>query len=630
MTAYLAPQFDTQFFDGSTVAAGYKLYTYDSGTTTPKATYSDQAGVTPQTNPIILDAAGRVPGELFLGPGEYTLTLKTAADSLVKTWDNVAGADTLLRSDLASTSEASKGAGGVGLDQSLNYAISTLGWFCKDSAINVRLPLLGISDGAVGDSTMGADDGTDDTAAFQGAITWATAQNKRVYVPPTASGKGYRITDGLLGPNHTMISGEHCHMGFRSGTCINFRPASLKSFFSPTGLPASLKDGYLIENLYIEGNCTSAAGMSNIGLDIDNIIKSTFRNCRIQGFRTGIRCYATNSNLFQMMHPTSNYVQSVLYDGGYATTDNWFGGYISNAPTLVQTSGANICIRFTGTVFEGAGWPLTSADTAEATGINIVKECYGWQLFGCYGEDAPLTNCATNAMVRVGRDGTTLAGATQITIVGGMWGGRNAGGVGSFLDVDHTDGVSLGGGAYLTRFTNGIKTSSNTPTNSIVSTGWTCTSMSTQVTDDTKVTGFYPMGVSGSGSHNQQTYRLSGDQFAGTDTACTGAITTSGAWSLTKDGIVVTLKLPAITGTATAAPSFTFGQAIPAKYRPSASIAFNCPIKDNGADQATPGMIGIDYLTGNITVYKDASRIANFTAAAAAGLTDGTVISWAA
>ena len=36
MTAYLSPVFDTRSFDGSTVAAGYKLYTYDSGTTTPE------------------------------------------------------------------------------------------------------------------------------------------------------------------------------------------------------------------------------------------------------------------------------------------------------------------------------------------------------------------------------------------------------------------------------------------------------------------------------------------------------------------------------------------------------------------------------------------------------------------
>ena len=115
----------------------------------------------------------------------------------------------------------------------------------------------------------------------------------------------------------------------------------------------------------------------------------------------------------------------------------------------------------------------------------------------------------------------------------------------------------------------------------------------------------------------------------GSSTACTGAITTAAAWKLTKDGIVVTLTLPSVSGTATAAPSFTFGEALPSKYRPSASLAFLCPIKNNGADQSTPGLIVIDYLTGNITVYKDATRTANFTNAASAGLTDGTVISWA-
>ena len=606
-----------------------RLYTFASGTTTQKNAFTDYTLGTPCTYVsdgagglyIALDAAGEA--DVWMGTGAYTMRWHKSDGTLVDGTDGKRDpADRF-----SSATSATDGAGMVGLDQSLNYALSTLGWFCKDSAINVRLPLLGISDGAVGDSTMGVSDGTDDTAAFQAAITWATAQNKRVYVPPTASGKGYRITDTLLCPNHTMISGEHCHMGFRSGTCINFRPSSVKSFFEPTGSPATLKDGYLIENLYIEGNSTSSTGNSDIGLDIDNIIKSTFSNLRIQGFRTGIRCYATNSNTFQSVHSTDNYVQSVLYDGGNATTDNWLGGYISNAPTLVQTNGANICIRFTGTTFEGAG-TYSATSTTEATGINIVKECYGWQLLCCYGEDSPNTNNATNAMIRVGRDGTTLAGAPQISIIGGMWGGRNAGGVGSFLDVDYTDGVTIGGGAYITRFTNGIKTSANTPTNAVVSTGWTCTSMSYQVTDDTKVTGLYPLGASGSASHNQQTYRLAGDQVAGSSTACTGAITTAAAWKLTKDGIVVTLTLPSVTGTATATPSFTFGEVIPTKYRPSATVSQTVPIKNNGADQATQGLVSIDYLTGNITVYKDGSRTANFTNAATAGLTDAAVISW--
>lgn len=41
------------------VGSGYKLYFYETGTTTPKTTYSDEALTTPNTNPVVLNAAGR-------------------------------------------------------------------------------------------------------------------------------------------------------------------------------------------------------------------------------------------------------------------------------------------------------------------------------------------------------------------------------------------------------------------------------------------------------------------------------------------------------------------------------------------------------------------------------------------
>src|SRR5690606_10239699 len=37
---------------------GYYVYTYQPGTSTPKATYTDHTGTTPNTNPIVLDARG--------------------------------------------------------------------------------------------------------------------------------------------------------------------------------------------------------------------------------------------------------------------------------------------------------------------------------------------------------------------------------------------------------------------------------------------------------------------------------------------------------------------------------------------------------------------------------------------
>jgi hypothetical protein len=58
--AILTPMPVMQFFDGlGNPLAGGKLYTYEAGTTTPLATYTDQTGNTANTNPVILDSEGR-------------------------------------------------------------------------------------------------------------------------------------------------------------------------------------------------------------------------------------------------------------------------------------------------------------------------------------------------------------------------------------------------------------------------------------------------------------------------------------------------------------------------------------------------------------------------------------------
>ena len=84
-----------QFLDNSgNVLTGGKLYTYAAGTTTPQVTYTSNTGVTYHTNPIILDAAGRVPagGEIWLTDGlVYKFVLKDANDVLIATWDNLIG-----------------------------------------------------------------------------------------------------------------------------------------------------------------------------------------------------------------------------------------------------------------------------------------------------------------------------------------------------------------------------------------------------------------------------------------------------------------------------------------------------------------------------------------------------------
>jgi hypothetical protein len=88
--ATLPPEFSPQFLtDAGLPAAGHWLYTYESGTTTPKTTYTNQAGSSANANPIVLDAAGRC--LLWLGTGEYTFVLKTAAGVTIWTRDDVGG-----------------------------------------------------------------------------------------------------------------------------------------------------------------------------------------------------------------------------------------------------------------------------------------------------------------------------------------------------------------------------------------------------------------------------------------------------------------------------------------------------------------------------------------------------------
>ena len=84
-----------QFFTNSgAVLTGGKIFTYAAGTTTPQAAYTTSQGNVAWTNPIVLDAAGRVPsgGEIWLTDGLiYKFVLKDANDVLIATYDNITG-----------------------------------------------------------------------------------------------------------------------------------------------------------------------------------------------------------------------------------------------------------------------------------------------------------------------------------------------------------------------------------------------------------------------------------------------------------------------------------------------------------------------------------------------------------
>jgi hypothetical protein len=99
MAVYLSPVggVAAQFFTNTgAVLTGGKLYTYAAGTTTSLASYTTNAGNVARTNPIILDAAGRVPdgGEIWVTSQAYKFVLKDFTDVLIATYDNVVGIGT--------------------------------------------------------------------------------------------------------------------------------------------------------------------------------------------------------------------------------------------------------------------------------------------------------------------------------------------------------------------------------------------------------------------------------------------------------------------------------------------------------------------------------------------------------
>lgn len=70
--------------------AGGKLYSYQAGTTTPQATYTDSTGVTPNANPVILDASGRASVWLDVSLS-YKFVLTDSSNNQIWSEDGIIG-----------------------------------------------------------------------------------------------------------------------------------------------------------------------------------------------------------------------------------------------------------------------------------------------------------------------------------------------------------------------------------------------------------------------------------------------------------------------------------------------------------------------------------------------------------
>ena len=173
MTVTLSPLAGAawQFFDNNGVPlAGGLIYTYAAGTTTPTATYTSSTGSVANSNPIVLDSAGRTANEIWLTAGvSYKFIVQTSVGVQIGSYDNITGIN-----DIYSIFSASTGSALIGFKQG-----NSAGFYTGSVLRNVNLKLQ--EQVSVLDFMNLTDVGTtnDVTYAFNAAINAAFT----VYVP---------------------------------------------------------------------------------------------------------------------------------------------------------------------------------------------------------------------------------------------------------------------------------------------------------------------------------------------------------------------------------------------------------------------------------------------------------------
>lgn len=302
-----------QFFDNNgNPLTGGKIYIYAAGTTTPQATYTTAAGTTAHTNPIILDAAGRVPsGEIWLSAGiSYKFLLKDSNDLLIATYDNITGINgTGITSNAVNVTydPASTGAVATTVQAKLRQTVSV-----KDF-------------GAVGDGVA------NDTTAIQAALNSGAGA---VYFPSST----YKITNFLTVPNNVMVYGDGWATLISQVTQDKnvFVAGNDNSFFN---IRAKVVDGSnatfntciyaeSVNNLTVDSCFLELADFGAVGVQIRNVQNSRVTNNRIYGGKWDGTTAGNAASAADILLYSSGTSERHIIEGNHCLSNNSQGMYV--------------------------------------------------------------------------------------------------------------------------------------------------------------------------------------------------------------------------------------------------------------------------------------------------------------
>ena len=277
MAVFLSPVggVAAQFFtNNGVILSGGKLYTYAAGTTTNQTTYTSSSGVTAHTNPIILDSAGRVPGgETWVTNGvSYKFVLKDSNDVLIATYDNLYG---LANSSIDSAD--------VAYNPPFASSVATTVEDKLAQTISVK------DFGAVGDFNPATGTGTDDRAAIQAALNYATSINNcQVVFPAGNYYLGTGLTVSTSGLKAQLLLGSLSTADAVSMVILQGEGATIYQGAPGTALAIANASNILVSNLKMVGY---AGGTLNSSREFDNLI-GIFLSSK---FISIDGCYITNS-----------------------------------------------------------------------------------------------------------------------------------------------------------------------------------------------------------------------------------------------------------------------------------------------------------------------------------------------
>jgi hypothetical protein len=638
-----------QFFTNSgVILSGGKLDTYLAGTTTRAATYTSSNGGTAHTNPIDLNSAGRVPGsgEIWLTDGiQYKFVLSDVNAVLIATYDNISGINSnfvnFTNAQEIQTATASQtvftlttmqyqpgtnslsvfvdgvnqyGPGaqyafvetdattvtfvtGLHVGASVKFTTSAINASSYGDAsqisytpagtgavtTNVQAKLrqiVSVADfGAVGDGV------TDDTAAFN--AMFATGSNsfellaEKQYligdvVLPIGSGWQLNGNWATLIPKAgavTCLTGTYTSQTFNTSIC-NLNIAGnvtdvIKFVTTGNGLLLNCEINGITA---VTGTCTTLVTLNSTSTDQGETLK--VKNVSILG--------ADYDYVVYLFGGTSNYgsceFQNIFHNGGVgiATIYAVDGLLLASFDTIYHTRGSGVLVG-TGEIIGSSKFTRMETEAVE----------HGTKLY-----NGSFENCSFDISTVYNQ----------------------------LLSAPFTEEIANGVFKNCTLANNFVfQTSGTTMTLAAGSTRNTVTDLQVGSIDFVQYTT-----IADAGTFNS----FLAEQYISPSVACTGAITSSASYTLAKNNRVVTLDLPAVSGIATAAISFTFGTLLPARYRPATNdAAVQALIIDNSTLSATPGLVVVQ-TNGAVIVYKSANQTSTFTNGTICGLASSTTITY--